>query len=156
MTFTYPGADNPAVQEVSLTIPRGTSVAFVGQTGAGKTTLVDIVIGLLQPQKGCIAVDGVELTDDKLPCWRTNLGYVPQHIYLSDDTVARNIAFGVPDSQINPVAVERAARIANVHEFIVNELPHGYSTVVGERGVRLSGRPNIEAEGSGFREAPPT
>ncbi len=139
VTFTYPGADNPAVQEVSLTIPRGTSVAFVGQTGAGKTTLVDIVIGLLQPQKGCIAVDGVELTDDKLPCWRTNLGYVPQHIYLSDDTVARNIAFGVPDSQINPVAVERAARIASVHEFIVNELPHGYSTVVGERGVRLSG-----------------
>ena len=139
LTFTYPGADHTAIQGLSVTIPRGTSIAFVGETGAGKTTLADIVIGLLRPQEGSIVVDGVELTTENLRRWRTNLGYVPQHIYLSDDSVARNIAFGVPDSQINPTAVERAARIANVHDFVVNELPQGYNTGVGERGVRLSG-----------------
>jgi ABC-type multidrug transport system fused ATPase/permease subunit len=114
-------------------------VAFVGETGAGKTTLADIIIGLLRPEKGSIVVDGVTLTDDNLGRWRANLGYVPQHIYLLDDTVARNIAFGVPEAQVSPVALERAARIANIHDFVVNELPYGYNTVVGERGIRLSG-----------------
>jgi ABC-type multidrug transport system fused ATPase/permease subunit len=84
-------------------------------------------------------VDGVTLTDDNLARWRANLGYVPQHIYLLDDTVARNIAFGVPGALVSPVALERAARIANIHDFVVNELPYGYNTVVGERGIRLSG-----------------
>jgi ATP-binding cassette subfamily C protein len=139
LTFTFPGADYPALKGVSLKIPCGTSVAFVGETGAGKTTLADIVIGLLPSQKGRLLVDGVELTKDNLRRWRANLGYVPQHIYLMDDTIARNIAFGVPDSKINDAAVEWAARIANLHEFVINELPDGYDTVVGERGIRLSG-----------------
>jgi ATP-binding cassette, subfamily B, bacterial PglK len=139
VTFTYPGADYPALRAVSLKIPCGTSVAFVGETGAGKTTLADIIIGLLRAQKGRISVDGVGLTEDNVRRWRSNLGYVPQHIYLLDDSIARNIAFGVPDSQINQAAVERAARIANLRDFVINELPHGYNTVVGERGIRLSG-----------------
>ncbi len=139
LTFTYPGAEYPALRGVSLKIPCGTSVAFVGETGAGKTTLADIIIGLFQSQKGRILVDGVGITEDNVRRWRANLGYVPQHIYLLDDTIARNIAFGVADSQINPAAVERAARIANLHDFVIDELPDGYNTVVGERGIRLSG-----------------
>jgi ABC-type multidrug transport system fused ATPase/permease subunit len=139
LTFTYPGAEYPSLRGVNLRIPCGTSVAFVGETGAGKTTLADIIIGLLRSQKGRILIDGVALNDENIRRWRANLGYVPQHIYLLDDTITRNIAFGVPDSQINPAAVEWAARIANVHEFVSNELPHGYNTVVGERGIRLSG-----------------
>jgi ABC-type multidrug transport system fused ATPase/permease subunit len=139
LTFTYPGSENPAIKGVSLKIPCGTSVAFVGETGAGKTTLADTVIGLLPFQKGRILVDGVELTEENIRKWRANLGYVPQHIYLMDDTIARNIAFGVPDAHINHAAIERAARIANIHDFVSNELPYGYNTVVGERGIRLSG-----------------
>jgi ABC-type multidrug transport system fused ATPase/permease subunit len=138
LTFTYPGSEYPAIKGLSLKIPCGTSVAFVGETGAGKTTLADIIIGLLPCQKGRILVDGVDLTQDNVRCWRANLGYVPQHIYLMDDTIARNIAFGVADAEINLTAVEWAARIANLHDF-VNELPDGYNTVVGERGIRLSG-----------------
>jgi ABC-type multidrug transport system fused ATPase/permease subunit len=139
LTFTYPGSEYPAIKGLSLKIPCGTSVAFVGETGAGKTTLADVIIGLLPSQKGRVLVDGVELTKDNLRRWRANLGYVPQHIYLMDDTIARNIAFGVPDSKINQATVEWAARIANLHDFVTNELPHGYKTVVGERGIRLSG-----------------
>jgi ABC-type multidrug transport system fused ATPase/permease subunit len=139
VTFAYPACEYPAIKGLSLKIPCGTSVAFVGETGAGKTTLADIIIGLLQCQKGRILVDGVELTDDNKRQWRANLGYVPQHIYLMDDSIARNIAFGVPDSKIDPAAVEWAARIANLHDFVINELPDGYNTVVGERGIRLSG-----------------
>jgi ABC-type multidrug transport system fused ATPase/permease subunit len=139
VTFTYPSSDCPAIKRLSLKITCGTSVALVGETGAGKTTLADIIIGLLQPQEGRIFVDGVQLTEDNVRQWRANLGYVPQHIYLMDDTIARNIAFGVPDSQIDPAALERAARIANLHDFVTNELPCAYNTVVGERGIRLSG-----------------
>jgi ABC-type multidrug transport system fused ATPase/permease subunit len=139
LTFTYPGSENPALKGVNLKIPCGTSVAFVGETGAGKTTLADIIIGLLPSQKGRLLVDGVELTENILRRWRANIGYVPQHIYLMDDTIARNIAFGVPDSKIDHAAVEWAARIANLHDFVINELPDGYDTVVGERGIRLSG-----------------
>jgi ABC-type multidrug transport system fused ATPase/permease subunit len=139
LTFTYPSSEYPAVKGLSLKIPCGTSVAFVGETGAGKTTLADVIIGLLPSQKGRILVDGVELTENNLRRWRASIGYVPQHIYLMDDTIARNIAFGVPDSKIDQVAVEQAARIANIHDFVLNELPDGYNTIVGERGIRLSG-----------------
>jgi ABC-type multidrug transport system fused ATPase/permease subunit len=139
LTFTFPGADYPALRGVSLNIPCGTSVAFVGETGAGKTTLADVIIGLLPSQKGRILVDGVELTENNLRRWRASIGYVPQHIYLMDDTIARNIAFGIPDSKIDQAAVEQAARIANIHDFVTNELPDGYNTIVGERGIRLSG-----------------
>lgn len=139
VTFSYPGTTEPVIRDVDLTIQRNQVIGFVGPTGAGKTTLVDILLGLVTPQTGFLIVDGVRLTPDNIRIWQTMLGYVPQHIYLLDDTITRNIAFGVPPLEIDKLAVERAARIANLHEFIVNDLPAGYETSIGERGVRLSG-----------------
>jgi ATP-binding cassette subfamily C protein len=139
ITFTYPGAHRPALRDVTLTIEARTTVGIVGPTGSGKTTLVDVMLGLLRAQAGVIRVDGAPLTDASLRAWQNGLGYVPQHIYLSDDSIARNIAFGIPDAEIDHDAVERAARVANIHGFIAHELPEGYATVVGERGIRLSG-----------------
>lgn len=137
--FRYPGAGLPVIEGLSLTIDVGTSVGFAGRTGSGKTTTVDLILGLLRPTSGGIYVDGTEITDENLGRWQRNLGYVPQEIYLTDDTVARNIALGIPDEQIDMKAVERVAQIANIHEFILTSLPEGYQTTVGERGVRLSG-----------------
>ncbi len=139
VTFHYPTAERPAVEDITLSVAVGTSIALVGRTGAGKTTVADITLGLLRPEEGALLVDEQEITDELLPRWQRNLGYVPQDIYLADDTVAANIAFAVPQSKIDMQAVERAARIANIHEFITGELPQGYDTIVGERGVRLSG-----------------
>nr|WP_272507017.1 ABC transporter ATP-binding protein [Salinibacter ruber] len=137
--FTYPGAEVPAIEDLSLEIPAQTTVGFVGKTGSGKTTTVDLVLGLLRPQQGVISVDGTPLQDDTIRRWRQNIGYVPQHIYLSDDTVARNIAFGVPKSEIDIDAVRDAARRAHICDFVEGELPDQWNTVVGERGVKLSG-----------------
>jgi ABC-type multidrug transport system fused ATPase/permease subunit len=139
ITFLYPGAEEPVVRDLWLTIEAGSSVAFVGATGAGKTTIGDIILGLLLPLEGSMRVDGVEITSENLRRWQRNLGYVPQDIYLQDSTIASNIAFGTPEEKVDMEAVERAARIANIHEFIARELPDGYNTLVGERGVRLSG-----------------
>ncbi|MDY0392062.1 MAG: ABC transporter ATP-binding protein [Candidatus Bipolaricaulis sp.] len=139
VTFRYPGEREPVIHDVSLTVHAGASIALVGRTGAGKTTVADLILGLLRPDEGGLYVDDQEITDELLPRWQRNLGYVPQEIYLTDDTVAANIAFGVAKEEIDMAAVERAARIANIHEFIVSELPAGYDTMVGERGVRLSG-----------------
>ena len=139
VTFRYPGAGLPVIEGLNLTINAGSSVGFAGRTGSGKTTTVDLILGLLRLAGGGIYVDGTEITDENLGGWQRNLGYVPQEIYLTDDTVARNIALGIPDEQINMRAVECAARIANVHDFILTSLPDGYQTAVGERGVRLSG-----------------
>jgi len=139
VTFRYPGAGLPVLEGLNLTINAGSSVGFAGRTGSGKTTTVDLILGLLRLAGGGIYVDGTEITDENLGRWQRNLGYVPQEIYLTDDTVARNIALGIPDEQIDMRAVERAARIANVHDFILTSLPDGYQTAVGERGVRLSG-----------------
>jgi ATP-binding cassette, subfamily B, bacterial PglK len=136
--FSYAESEAPAVDGVDLRIGKDTTVGFVGATGSGKTTLVDLILGLHRPQRGSIRVDGVPLARDNLGRWRRRVGYVPQHIYLCDDTVARNIAFGLPDQEIDRAAVERAARLAQLHDFIAG-LPEGYGTVVGERGVRLSG-----------------
>ncbi len=137
--FTYPGAPRPVLDGFDLRIEANTTVGLVGATGSGKTTTVDILLGLLEPEDGELLVDGVPVTDENRRAWQANLGYVPQQIYLADDTVAANIAFGVRREEIDMAAVERAARLANVHEFIATELPGGYQTVVGERGVRLSG-----------------
>lgn len=137
--FAYPGSESEAVKGINLSIDRNTSIGLVGPTGSGKTTLVDILLGLLQPDAGLLLVDGIAINDTNRRAWQANLGYVPQQIYLSDDTVARNIAFGLPESEIDLGRVEAAARIAHIHEFIVDELPRSYSTLVGERGIRLSG-----------------
>ena len=139
VTYNYPNTEIPVIKEVNLSIAKNTAVAFVGPTGAGKTTLVDIILGLLTPQQGKLLIDGVLLDSCNIIKWQRNIGYVPQHIYLSDDTAACNIAFGVPEGKIDWAALEQAAKIANIHDFIVNELPEGYDTLVGERGIRLSG-----------------
>ena len=139
ITFSYPGTRKPVIDNLNIKIDSNTSVAFVGKTGVGKTTIADIVLGLLRPYSGRMLVDGVEITDDNLPGWQKNLGYIPQDIYLLDDTVTRNIAFGVPDEKIDMNIVKGVAQIANIHNFVTEELPNGYQTVVGERGVRLSG-----------------
>jgi ATP-binding cassette, subfamily B, bacterial PglK len=137
--YTYPGAGHAALDGVSLVVPAHATVALVGSTGSGKTTTVDVILGLLQPQSGYVQVDGHAITGENVRAWQRSLGYVPQQIYLTDDTVAANIAFGVPRNQVDHAAVERAARIANLHDFVVSELAQGYDTPIGERGIRLSG-----------------
>lgn len=139
VSYNYPNTNEPVIHNISLLIRHNTSIGLVGPTGAGKTTLVDIILGLLTPQKGEFSVDGVKIGENNILNWQKNLGYVPQHIYLSDDTIINNIAFGIPGEKINRKAVEYAARISNLHDFIISELPNGYETIVGERGIRLSG-----------------
>jgi ATP-binding cassette, subfamily B, bacterial PglK len=138
VSFSYTEAAD-ALDRVSLVIPAKSSVAFVGTTGAGKTTIVDIILGLLEPHHGQLLVDGQEISDTNRRAWQRSVGYVPQHIFLVDDTVAVNIAFGQPRDEIDYAAVERAARTANLHDFICQNMAEGYDTVIGERGVRLSG-----------------
>lgn len=139
ISFRYEGAPQPALCSLNLVIKPNTSVALVGPTGCGKTTTVDLILGLLEPSQGQILVDRVEINRDNLARWLPNLGYVPQQIYISDNTIARNIAFGIPDDEIDMEAVRHAARIANLLAFVETELPRGFETEIGERGVRLSG-----------------
>lgn len=139
VTFTYPGASEPTIRVPQLDLPARKSVAFVGTTGAGKSTIVDILCGLLVPETGSVLVDGVRIDRDNVLSWQRHIGYVPQQIYLIDDTIARNIAFGLPDGQVDMARVEAASRAASLHEFVGRDLEDGYATVVGERGVRLSG-----------------
>lgn len=137
--FAYPGAENEALSGIDLTVPVGSAVGLVGTTGAGKTTLVDVLLGLLQPTRGTICVDGAAITEKNIRCYQQSLGYVPQDIFLTDSSVAENIALGVPSVKIDQDRVERCARMAQVHDFIMEDMPGQYQTVVGERGVRLSG-----------------
>lgn len=137
--FTYPDAERPALQGVTLSIPARATIGIVGATGAGKSTIVDIILGLVRPQEGRLCVDGREIRDSDVRGWQKSIGYVPQHIFLVDDTIAGNIAFASSVKQIDMAAVRRAARIADLHDFIEAELPKGYETMIGERGVRLSG-----------------
>jgi ABC-type multidrug transport system fused ATPase/permease subunit len=139
VTYTYPNAERPALKELSLKIPVRSTVGIVGKSGSGKTTAVDVILGLLRPATGCLRVDDSDIVPDNLGSWQGSLGYVPQQIFLSDDSISANIAFGRPRESIDHEAVERAARTADLHDFIVGELPEGYDTIVGERGVRLSG-----------------
>jgi ATP-binding cassette, subfamily B, bacterial PglK len=139
VSYCYPNAPQPALKNIDLTIPAHSTIGFVGATGSGKTTTVDVILGLLEPQHGHLRIDGQAITATNRRPWQRAIGYVPQHIYLADDSVAANIAFGVNARDIDQHALERAAKIANLHEFVSNDLPKGYATTVGERGVRLSG-----------------
>ena len=138
VSFTYPGAEHPSLRGVDMVLPRNRMIGLVGPTGSGKTTLVDLLLGLYLPSAGRIMADDVPLTSELLPAWRQQVGYVPQSIFLSDQTVAENIAFGIPAGAIDREAVIRAASTAQLNDFVAG-LPDGYDTIVGERGVRLSG-----------------
>lgn len=137
VSFSYPGTTTPVIRDISLTVQRGESVGFIGASGAGKSTLVDLILGLLAPEKGEILVDGGNIQSD-MRNWQHQIGYVPQTIFLTDDTLRRNVAFGLPEKLIDNAAVGRAIRAAQLEEFI-STLPDGIETIVGERGVRLSG-----------------
>ena len=137
VSFHYMSAKTLVVREVSMSISRGASVGFIGSSGSGKSTLVDIILGLLTPDSGGVKVDGVDIQTN-LRGWQNQIGYVPQSIFLTDDTLRRNIAFGLPGDQIDEAAVWRAIRAAQLEQF-VGDLPDGLDTLVGERGIRLSG-----------------
>ena len=137
--YNYPGSTRTALKNINISIPVNSTVGLVGTTGSGKTTTVDIILGLLEPQKGTLEIDEKIITKQNSRSWQRSIGYVPQQIYLSDDTIEANIAFGVKPEDINQDFVEKASKIANLHEFVTKELPKQYKTTIGERGVRLSG-----------------
>jgi ATP-binding cassette, subfamily B, bacterial PglK len=137
ITYRYPNVEEDALNQISLTLKKGESIGLIGRSGAGKTTLVDVILGLLTPESGDIKVDGVSVYNN-LRAWQNLIGYVPQSIFLIDDTLARNIAFGVPDHLIDQEKLIQAVQVAQLTE-LVEQLPEGISTVIGERGVRLSG-----------------
>lgn len=139
VTYCYPNAPFPAVKDINFDIPFKSKIGFMGATGSGKTTVIDLVLGLLDPTKGYINVGGTRITECNRREWQKSIGYVPQDIFLVDDTISKNIAFGCDEREIDMEAVIRAGKIANIHDFVMDELPHGYNTAVGERGVRLSG-----------------
>lgn len=137
VSYHYPDAEENVIERASFQIEKGSSIAFVGASGAGKTTMVDIILGLLVPQMGKITADGMDI-EKNIGLWQKEIGYIPQTIYLSDDTIRNNIAFGIPEDQIDEEAIEDALHKAQLFDF-VDSLPNGLDTVVGDRGVRLSG-----------------
>ena len=137
LNFSYSESDNESLSGISLVVSRGDAVGIVGQSGSGKSTLVDVLLGFLKPQDGSITVNGVDI-NSSLQWWRSKVGYVPQSIFLTDDTLRRNVAFGLPEDEIDESAVRVALCLAQLEEF-VSSLPEGGNTMVGERGVRLSG-----------------
>lgn len=139
LSYSYPGQSDLVLRDISFAIEGKTTVGIIGSTGSGKTTLVDILLGLLTPDAGCFAVNDVPLTPSNLKSWRKLVGYVPQDIFLLDDTVENNIAYGITEAEIDHDAVVRAGKLAKIHDTIVGSLENEYQTIVGERGVKLSG-----------------
>jgi ATP-binding cassette subfamily C protein len=137
LSYHYPGSEEQVLHEVSLTIPKGKAVAFVGSSGAGKTTMVDLILGLLEPEEGKILLDGVNIQEN-LSAWQRNIGYIPQSIYLADETLRSNIAFGLPGNDIDDAKVMQAVKLAQL-ETMISRLPDGLDTIIGEHGTRLSG-----------------
>lgn len=137
--YTYPNKQDPVLKNISLEIKANTIVGFCGTTGSGKTTTIDVILGLLIPQQGQLIIDGTVINDSNRNSWQKNIGYVPQSVYLSNTSIKENIAFGFPVDKIDDEAVKRAAEMAQIHNFIHDELKDGYNTKVGERGVCLSG-----------------
>ena len=138
ISFKYTGVDEPVLHNVNLTIKRGERIGFIGKTGSGKSTLIDIIMGLLEPTSGQLNVDSTTITPDNMRLWQNLIAQVPQSLFLSDTTIAENIAFGQEMNQIDMDGVIRAAQGAQLYDFI-ESLPESFQTVVGERGVRLSG-----------------
>ena len=136
--YGYPGSDAYVLNNVDVVVPVYSSLGIVGETGAGKTTMVNLILGLLQPESGQLKIDNVIINDHNILSWQKNISYVPQNIYLTDDTIANNIAFGISSEMVSQAEVEKAAVLACLDGFI-KDLPDGYQTEVGDRGVRLSG-----------------
>ena len=137
INYTYPNSAEPVLNSLSITIQKGESVGFIGPSGSGKSTLVDVILGLLPPSAGQVVVDGQDIQQN-LRHWQNQIGYVPQSIYLTDDTLRRNVAFGMPNEQIDDATIQRAIQAAQLDGFVAS-LPDGLETLVGERGIRLSG-----------------
>jgi len=135
--FRYSQAKNTALTNIELKIHKGEMVGFIGESGAGKSTLIDVILGLLQPTSGCVCVDEIEIGEN-LRSWQSQIGYVPQHIYLTDDTLRNNVAFGIPETEIDDRLVAAAIEQSQLSAFI-NTLPDRLDTLVGENGIRLSG-----------------
>tara|TARA_Y100000589_G_C27189707_1_gene644259 strand:- start:133 stop:1920 length:1788 start_codon:yes stop_codon:yes gene_type:complete len=138
INFSYSGEKDNIIDNLNIKIDANTKVGIVGATGSGKSTTIDIIIGLLKPQSGIIKIDNKIINSQNLSYWQKNIGYVPQEIFISDEDIASNIAFGLKPNDINLEKVIEASKIANLHNFI-KDLPNGYRTKIGERGVRLSG-----------------
>lgn len=138
VSYRYPESEKWALNNISMSIKQHATIGIVGASGAGKTTLIDIILGLLTPE-GQLSVDNVMIGHSNVRAWQRNIGYVPQSIFLLDGTIASNIALGISENAVDMDAVIKASKLANLHEFITNELPQGYNTKIGERGVRLSG-----------------
>lgn len=139
VTFQYETAPKPVIRDLSIVIPRNSSLGIKGPTGAGKSTLVDLILGLHEPTRGVIRADDTVLTRANVRAWQAGIGYVPQDIFLIDDTVASNIAFGIPAAEVDEARLRQVAAAAQILDFIERDLPEGFSTMVGERGIRLSG-----------------
>lgn len=138
ISFTYPNASKPALDDINLTIPLNTTVGFVGESGSGKSTAIDLILGLIKPGQGELKLDNTPITEENKQAWQANIGFVPQSIFLSEGSIAENIAFGIKKSEINLEQVKHALKLAHLEE-LVNSLPDGLNTKVGERGVKLSG-----------------
>jgi len=139
VSFRYPNAHLDSLKSINIKIHSSSTVGFVGSTGSGKTTTIDVILGLLEPGKGNLVVDDKIINDSNRRHWQCAVGYVPQHIYICDGSVKTNIAFGLNPKEVDQIALERAAKVANLHDFVVSDLPQGYDTDLGERGIRLSG-----------------
>ncbi|MFM7819597.1 MAG: ABC transporter ATP-binding protein, partial [Actinomycetota bacterium] len=137
LTFSYANTPAPSLRDVSVVVRKGETVGFIGPSGAGKSTLVDVILGLLPPSSGELLVDGVNMHEHNLE-WQSTIGYVAQAIYLTDDTIRRNVAFGIAEKDVDEAALERALKSAQLWEF-VESLPQKANTIVGERGIRVSG-----------------
>jgi ABC-type multidrug transport system fused ATPase/permease subunit len=139
VSFVYPGTDRHVLDRFSITIQKNMSIGFIGPTGSGKSTLIDLLLGLHRPTSGRLLIDGQPLTPELIPSWQATIGYVPQEIFLIDDTIARNIALGVPDNEIDNARLREVCAMTQILDFVETELRDGFQTTVGERGVRLSG-----------------
>ena len=138
ITFNYPGIEEPTLKQLNMSIPVNSVTGIVGPSGSGKSTLIDILLGLIEPQKGQLRVDGNIINDENRRSWQNTFGFVAQNIFLSEGTIAENIAFGIPVDKINYKQVEKALNLAHLSEF-VKSLKDGFHSKVGERGVQLSG-----------------
>ena len=139
INFSYPGRDYLTLKDISLKIPVASRVAIVGETGCGKTTILNLILGLLNPTQGGLYVDENIINNNNKRNWQKNIGYVPQKIYISNSSVSSNIAFGLDNENIDKKYVEYVAKIVNLHNFIMKELPDNYNTFLGENGIKISG-----------------